>query len=1066
VALILALALVIHLLRRQNFRLDESGRRFRALFESSRDAIFLHDGPTFIDCNPAALAILGATDRSQVIGHSLPEFSADVADDPRPAPERAAEHLQGAMAGIPQFFLWPTRRLDGSEILLDMQLVKVDIGGKVYTQAIARDITERKRAEQEIEESALLLKAIINNVPMRVFWKDLDLCYLGCNLAFAHDAGKDSVQEMMGKDDFEMAWAEQAALYRADDQHIIESGKAKLLYEEPQTTSEGKLIWLRTSKVPLKNLANETIGILGVYDDITEIHRQDEALREERKVRESILESIPGIFYAMDAMGHFTFWNRQFEQITGRSTEELRHCHALDLFEGEDRARIAERIRQVFEVGQSDAEAELVTKSGQRIPFYFTGRRIEMGGQPILVDAGVDISPRKAAEQALRRQNEALWESKERLEAAASAGIVGVWDWDIQNNRLVWDKVMYQLYGLGEGEFGGAYEAWTKAIYPEDKAHSEAEIQAALRGEREYAPEFRVLWPDASIHHIKARSRTTFDDQGKPLRMIGINYDQTAQKTVELTLENKVAKRTADLQAAYSKLRDTEFAMDSVGIGIHWVDFATGRFVHVNRYAADLLGYTPEELLQRTVPDIDPHFQEERFRENNERIRRQGQLKFETEQIRRDGSYIPVEMTVYYHAGDDTIPPRMISFMRDITERKRAEQELRQAKAAAESASLAKSAFLANMSHEIRTPLNAITGMAHLIRRAGLSPDQEERLDKLEGAGEHLLGIINDILDLSKIEAGKFELEETDLRVASILGNVSSMLRERALAKRLDLVIEAPGLPHPLRGDPTRLQQALLNYATNAIKFTEQGRILLSVRSVQEDEHGVLLRFEVRDTGIGIDPATLSKLFAAFEQADNTTTRKYGGTGLGLAITRRIAQLMGGEAGAESTPGVGSTFWFTVRLRKGGLPTAPETALTDEDAEAVLKRDHAGHRILLAEDEPINREITLMMLDDVGLLTDIAEDGVQAVKLASRNTYDLILMDMQMPNLDGVDAAMEIRKLPGRAKLPILAMTANAFSEDRARCFKAGMNDFITKPTTPEVLFASLLKWLNKNESA
>jgi signal transduction histidine kinase/ActR/RegA family two-component response regulator len=428
----------------------------------------------------------------------------------------------------------------------------------------------------------------------------------------------------------------------------------------------------------------------------------------------------------------------------------------------------------------------------------------------------------------------------------------------------------------------------------------------------------------------------------------------------------------------------------------------------------------------------------------------------------RDGSYVPVEMTVYYHAGDDVNPPRMISFMLDITQRKQAEQALLEAKAAAESANLAKSAFLANMSHEIRTPLNAITGMAHLIRRAGLSPDQEERLDKLEAAGEHLLNVINNILDLSKIEAGKFELEETDIRVESILGNVTSMLRDRAQAKYLDLLTEAHSLPHQLRGDPTRLQQALLNYATNAVKFTERGNITLRVRSMQENQDSVLLRFEVQDTGIGIDPATLPKLFAAFEQADNTTTRKYGGTGLGLAITQRIARMMGGDAGAESTPGAGSTFWLTVRLKKGKSTATPESAASGEDAESVLKRDHAGRRVLLAEDEPINREITLMMLEDAGLAADVAEDGIQAVELATRNTYDLILMDMQMPHMDGVDATLEIRKLHSGDKLPILAMTANAFAEDKVRCLKAGMNDFITKPAKPEVLFATLLKWLTQ----
>ena len=673
-----------------------------------------------------------------------------------------------------------------------------------------------------------------------------------------------------------------------------------------------------------------------------------------------------------------------------------------------------------------------------------------------------EANARLLSEIGMRQANEQALSEQVQLTEALIKSLPGIFYHLDHNGRFLnWNKRFEIITGFSPAEM--SQRVALDFFAGEDKGHVADRIKAVFSDGEASVEAGLVLKNGQAIPHFFTGRRNI---QGGNAHLIGVGIDITERKQAEALLnehrnqlQHLVDAQTADLLAAHERLVALQFAMDSVGIGIEFVDFETGRFVYVNRWEAEQLGYSVDEMLQLTVTDVNPNFDAQENAQIRKSIRELGHIRLETSHRAKDGHEFPVELTAHFQEGNEHHGPRVIVFVQNIAERKAVEQARLDAKEAAEAAYIAKSAFLANMSHEIRTPLNAIIGMAHLIRRAGLSQAQTAQMSKLVTASDHLLEVINAILDLSKIESGKFDLHERPLRLENLVNNVNSLLDGKLAAKRLRLARRIGELPRGLMGDDTRLQQALLNYLSNAVKFTDSGSIEVKIECLEENEHSALIRFSVTDTGIGIMPESLARLFNAFEQADNTLTRKYGGTGLGLAINRKIAHLMGGEVGAESTFGRGSTFWFTARLKKSaqhaGVPV--ETA---DSAESRLRREFSGTRILLVDDEPLNREIAQSLLEDALLDVDIAMDGEEAVALAEAGNYAAILMDMQMPGMDGLEATRQIRKLAGRCDTPIIAMTANAYIEDRERCLSAGMNDFLAKPIDPMALFDTLLKWV------
>jgi len=474
------------------------------------------------------------------------------------------------------------------------------------------------------------------------------------------------------------------------------------------------------------------------------------------------------------------------------------------------------------------------------------------------------------------------------------------------------------------------------------------------------------------------------------------------------------------------------------------------RYLYINARTAEAMGRAAEEVIGKLDREVMPPDLADFYWNQDRQIfvdarRHASQVEF----TQLDGQVRQL-WTVKVPVLLDGEVSAVIGLSTDVT-------ELHKLKAQADAANQAKSNFLSNMSHEIRTPMNSIIGMSHLALKSVTHPKQRDYLEKIYHSSQHLLGIINDILDFSKIEAGKLELEVLDFGLDTLMQNILNQLGEAAAGKGLALEFAiGEGLAHQLRGDPLRLEQVLLNFTSNAIKFSENGKVRVSARPLEDSDNETLVRFEVQDSGIGMSEQEVAELFKSFHQADPSTTRKYGGTGLGLVISKQLAELMGGSVGVDSAPGKGSTFWFTARLGKAHsfLPAGREAI------DAAVLEEIKGAYILLVEDNVFSQQVGQELLEEVHATVVVANNGKEAIDLMLKERFDCVLMDVQMPVMDGFEATRMIRSDPRLRDTVVIAMTANAGRDDQARCLQAGMDEFITKPIAPKVLFEVIARLL------
>lgn len=532
-------------------------------------------------------------------------------------------------------------------------------------------------------------------------------------------------------------------------------------------------------------------------------------------------------------------------------------------------------------------------------------------------------------------------------------------------------------------------------------------------------------------------------------------------------LHQRIEERARDLQQQKAFLRQV---IDLIPNAVFIKDLE-GRFTLVNKTLAQRFRTTTDAMIGKTAGDFAPNPADvQRFKEHDLELIKTGMEMFIPEERITTGSGETRWIQTFRKPlfDENGLVTQLLGVTVDITQRKRIEEELRLAKEDAEAASRAKSDFLANMSHEIRTPMNGIIGMVELAMTAG-GEEQREYLSLVRSSAEALLKILNDILDYSKIEAGKLTLDPVQFGLRELVNSTVKTMAIPALKKNLRVTSTVmPDVPAELVGDSLRLRQVLLNLIGNAIKFTERGEVEVKIEREYEDAGETVLRFSVRDTGIGIPPEKQKKLFHAFEQADSSTTRQYGGTGLGLAISRRIVELMGGSISLQSEPGQGSTFYFTIKFRPaamdGNLPSDHSVTIVHSPLKAIPAETDRLLRILVADDSPINQRLATVMLNKMGHYVSIASSGLEAVAKWHSRPFDLILMDVQMPEMDGLEATRRIRadEASHATHIPIIAMTAHAMSGDRERCLEAGMDDYITKPVTFKTLADAIHRYSSR----
>jgi PAS domain S-box-containing protein len=1036
-------------------------------------------------------------------------------------------------------------------------------------------LQERQKADEALAVERNLFTALLGTLPDSVYFKDAESRFIRISKAKATKNGMSDPAQAIGKSDYDFMSEDQAHASQADEQEIMQTGIPKINVERKFKQADGSHRWSLITKLPLHDPNGKIVGTFGITRDITQQKQVEEELRESETLQRTLLANLPAGVVIIDPVTRMieqvnhagsTLFGAPAEQVVGK------RCHAFLCPALDGKCPVCDLGKEV-----DNAERVMLCADGSPRPVLKSVKRIHIRGKEKLLECFIDLTERKQAEEALATERNLFTALLDTLPDS-------VFFKDAQSRFIRVSKAKAKKHGfadatqmIGKNDFD---------FYNQDAAQAQYDSEQKII--RTGEPLINAEEKQKLANGLEGWSLITKmplrDPDGNIVGTFGISRDITSQKQAEETLRQS--------------REEIALVTDNVPALIAHVD-STFHYLFANKAYAESLGMNPDEIVGRHVRDVIGEHAWSESAEFFAKVLRGELVTFErtilspNQQARiQDVSLVP-----QFDARGSVLA--YFALIVDVTERKQAEEELRQAKETAEQATRAKSEFLANMSHEIRTPMNAIVGLSHLALKTDLSAKQRDYLNKIQSSAHALLGLLNDILDFSKTEAGKLAIEKTPFHFDQVLNNVANVVTFKVQEKGLEIFFRtAPDVPMELVGDPLRLRQVLINLVGNAVKFTEKGEIIVSTELISWQDTQVELRFSVRDTGIGMTEQQRAKLFQPFTQADGSTTRKYGGTGLGLAISKELVERMGGAIGVDSTLGAGSTFYFTVLLgvqpeattlrrsppvdlrgkralvaddnqtaqdilktmltnllfdvttvdsghaalqelenqsydlvildwRMPGLdgietarrikahlhlPKAPKifmvTAYGREEAISQAEelgldgflikpisdsflfdmvmdtfgRDRkqparaggttspssramstvAGARVLVAEDNEINQQVAREILEGFGLNVEIAVNGKLAADAlaAHPNRFDAVLMDLQMPEMDGYEATRVIRARANSQTLPIIAMTAHALSSERQNCLDAGMNDYVSKPVDPEQLLATLVRWI------